>query len=132
MIRMSDRRPTVFIVIPVFNRLELTKECLDSLGGQTYAPLCPIVVDGGSTDGTLEYLPRHYPKVMLLQGEGELWWGGAMKLGIDFCLQRSRHKDDMLLMMNNDTLIDPDYVATLVRVSREHNAAFGGVIVDSV
>jgi GT2 family glycosyltransferase len=128
---MHDPRPTVFIVIPVFNRLALTKECLDSLRCQTYAPLCLIVVDGGSTDGTLESLPRHYPEVVLLQGEGELWWGGAMQLGIEFCLQRSRHQDDMLLMMNNDTLVDPDYVATLVRVSREHHAAVGGVIVDS-
>jgi hypothetical protein len=37
----------------------------------------------------------------------------------------------MLLMMNNDTLIDPDYVATLVRVSQERHAAVVGVIVDS-
>jgi GT2 family glycosyltransferase len=34
-------------------------------------------------------------------------------------------------MMNNDTLIEPDYVATLVRVSQEQNAAVGGAIVDS-
>jgi Glycosyl transferase family group 2 len=37
----------------------------------------------------------------------------------------------MLLMMNNDTHIDPDYVATLVRVSQERNAAVVGVVVDS-
>lgn len=54
-----------------------------------------------------------------------------MQLGVEYCLGQSRRDDDMLLMMNNDTLIERDYVATLVRVSRERNAAVGGLIVDS-
>ena len=122
---------TVFTVIPVFNRLLFTKECLNSLLAQTYAPLRLVVVDGGSTDGTIEQLQRHYPQVIILQGEKELWWGGAMQLGIEYSLRQSSREDDMLLMMNNDTIIEQDYVKTLVRVSRERNAAVGGLIVDS-
>jgi GT2 family glycosyltransferase len=128
---MDDTYPTVFVVVPVFNRVVFTKECLDCLRAQTYAPLCLIVVDGGSTDGTSEYLRLHYPQVVILQGEKELWWGGAMQLGIEYCLQQSRNENDMLLMMNNDTLIEKRYVETLVRVSREQNAAVGGLVVDS-
>jgi GT2 family glycosyltransferase len=128
---MDDTYPTVFVVVPVFNRVVFTKECLDCLRTQTYAPLCLIVVDGGSTDGTSEYLRLHYPQVVILQGEKELWWGGAMQLGIEYCLQQSRNENDMLLMMNNDTLIEKRYVETLVRVSREQNAAVGGLVVDS-
>ncbi len=122
---------TVFAVIPVFNRLLFTKECLNSLLAQTYAPLCLVIVDGGSTDGTIEHLQQHYPQVVVLQGEKELWWGGAMQLGIDYCLRQSRREDDMLLMMNNDTFIEQSYVETLVRVSQEWDAAVGGLIVDS-
>lgn len=128
---MHDIHPSVFVVIPVFNRIAFTKECLNCLRAQTYAPLCLIVVDGGSTDGTSEYLRQHYPQVVILQGKEELWWGGAMQLGIEYCLQQSRNENDMLLMMNNDTLIEKLYVETLVRVSRERNAAVGGLIVDS-
>lgn len=128
---MHDTHPSVFAVIPVFNRIAFTKECLDCLRAQTYAPLCLIVVDGGSTDGTGEYLRRHYPEVVILQGKEELWWGGAMQLGIEYCLQHSHNKNDVLLMMNNDTLIDGNYVETLVRVSQEQDAAVGGLIVDS-
>lgn len=122
---------TVFAVVPVFNRLALTEACIDCLSAQTYPALRIIVVDGGSNDGTPEQICRHYPHVELLQGQKELWWGEAMQLGIEHCLDHSRCNDDMVLMMNNDTLIDPDYVATLVRVSQERHAAVGGVIVDS-
>ena len=128
---MPGTPATVFAVIPVFNRIAFTKECLNCLRAQTYAPLCLIVADGGSTDGTVEYLRQHYPEVVILQGNEELWWGGAMQLGIEYCLQESRNENDVLLMMNNDTLIGRKYVETLVRVSQAKNAAVGGLIVDS-
>lgn len=121
----------VFAVIPVFNRLEHTRACLDDLFAQSYRPLHIIVVDGGSTDGTVEQIQKDYPQVDLLRGNKELWWGEGMELGIERCLARSRRQDDCVLMMNNDSRIDADYVATLVRVSREHHAAVSGVVVAS-
>ena len=128
---LTGARPHVYAVIPVYNRLAMTEACINCLAAQTYPALRTIVVDGGSTDGTPERISREYPHVEVVQAEKELWWGEAMHLGIERCLQCSRRDDDMLLMMNNDTLIDSDYVATLVRVSQERNAAVGGVIVDS-
>ena len=121
----------MFVVMPVFNRVHHTISCLDHLLMQSYVSIRIIVVDGGSTDGTQERISREYPQVELLQHQKELWWGEAMQIGIEQCLRHSRRDDDMLLMMNNDTLIDPEYVGTLVRVSQERTAAVGGVIVDS-
>ena len=121
----------VFAVIPVFNRMSLTEACINCLSVQTYPHVRIVVVDGGSTDGTPERINRDYPHVEVLQAQKDLWWGEAMQFGIEYSLRQSRRDDDMLLMMNNDTLIDPDYVATLVRVSQERDAAVVGVIVDS-
>ena len=128
---MPSPIPTVYAVIPVFNRLRFTLECLDRLRRQTYPAVRVIVADGGSTDGTVEILRREHPDVVVLQEGRPLWWTGAMRLGIDWVLANSRHPDDMVLMVNNDTLFDPSYVETLVRVANETGAAVGALIVDS-
>jgi len=127
----EPRSPTVFAVIPVFNRLSLTRECLRCLQAQSYPRLVIIVADGGSTDGTQDAIRREYPSVVLLRGDKELWWTGAMRIGIEYALEHRASDEDAVLMMNNDTLIDSHYVETLVRVSRERKAAVGGLIVDS-
>ena len=49
-------RPLVSIITPVLNRVETMKACLASVASQTYQPIEHIVVDGGSTDGTLELI----------------------------------------------------------------------------
>lgn len=121
----------VYVVIPVYNRLQFTVACLKCLRAQTYQPIHLIVVDGGSTDGTVQVLQREHPDVTVLKGQGELWWGEAMRVGVEYVLSHSKHDDDMVLMMNNDTQVDPAYVETLVRVSRKEEAAVGSVIVDS-
>lgn len=122
--------PVVYVVIPVFNRLEFTRACLSCLFKQTYPSLVLLVVDGGSTDGTPDAVRREFPGVIVLQDAKELWWAGAMRAGISYALEKSRNQSDMVLMMNNDTLIQPRYVSTLVRVSLEQQAAVGGLIVD--
>lgn len=122
--------PVVYVVIPVFNRLEFTRACLSRLSRQTYSSLILIVVDGGSTDGTPDAVRKEFPGVIVLQGGNELWWAGAMQAGIVYALEHSQNQSDMVLMMNNDTLIQSRYVETLVRVSLQHQAAVGGLIVD--
>lgn len=121
----------VFAVMPVYNRLAHTLECLRCLDRQTYPFISVIVADGGSTDGTVETLRRDWPHVEVLTSDRELWWSGAMKLGIEAALRESGGGDDFLLMVNNDTVLPEDYVETLVRVSRREDAGVAAVIVDS-
>jgi len=120
----------VFVVIPVFNRLALTRECIRCLRRQTFHDLEIIVADGGSTDGTPEVLRREEPGVVVLGSSRELWWTGAMHLGIEYSLAKSQSEDDFVLMMNNDTSIPDDFVEILVRISQREGAAIGALIVD--
>jgi GT2 family glycosyltransferase/SAM-dependent methyltransferase len=124
-------RPTVFVVIPVFNRLHFTRSCIADLKAQTHQPLVIIVADGGSTDRTPDILRKAHPDIHVLTSTEEQWWAGSVQQGIAYALKLSAHEDDLVLMMNNDTRFPPDYVETLVNVSREQNAAVGALVVDS-
>jgi GT2 family glycosyltransferase/glycosyltransferase involved in cell wall biosynthesis/SAM-dependent methyltransferase len=127
----APTQPSVFVVIPVFNRLHFTRSCIADLKAQTHQPLIIIVADGGSTDGTPDILRQAHPDIHVLISPEEQWWAGSVHQGIAHALTLSTHEDDLVLMMNNDTRLPPDYVGTLVAVSREQNAAVGALIVDS-
>ena len=47
-------KPFFSVIIPTYNCKEMVLDCLESIRGQTYAPIEIIVVDSFSTDGTLE------------------------------------------------------------------------------
>lgn len=55
---MTRPHPTVSIITPVFNRVESIEDTLISVSRQTYDEIEHIVVDGASTDGTVEVLER--------------------------------------------------------------------------
>ena len=66
----------IFVVIPVFNRIDYTKSCLQYLEQQTFPDIQPIVVDDGSTDRTSEIIRAEFPSVKLVQGSGDWYWTG--------------------------------------------------------
>ena len=121
----------VYAVIPVFNRLALTKRCIELLCAQTYEHIEIIVSDGGSTDGTPKAIAEEFPRVTVLTSPRELWWAGAMAMGIDHVLKVSRGSTDFVLMMNNDTEFEEDYVSILVRTAQDTGGAVGALTVDS-
>lgn len=58
---ISDK-PLVSIVTPVLNRVKYVEECILNILNQTYPNIEHILVDGGSTDGTVEILARYQAK----------------------------------------------------------------------
>ena len=76
---MTHAVKNIYIIIPVYNRKALTLACLENLQNngdlQKYQV---IVVDDGSSDRTSEEVKVNYPKVIVLQGNGNLWWTGAI------------------------------------------------------
>jgi len=60
----------ISVVIPSFNHARYLRECLDSVLAQEPAPLEVIVIDDGSTDGTLDILRSYGERIVLLQQQG--------------------------------------------------------------
>ena len=123
--------PRVYVVVPVFNRLHFTLECLRYLKAQTYPSIKIIISDGGSTDGTPDAVEAAFSDAVVLRSSVELWWTGSMGLGIEYALKHSSDGRDFVLMMNNDTQLPIDYIETLVLCAQTNDAAVGALIVNS-
>lgn len=120
----------VFVLIPTRNRKDLLIKCLDSLSKQTYSDIEIVVIDDGSTDGTQDILKGK--NVTLLEGDGNLWWSGAMRMGVDYVLPKSKGTD-FVLIQNDDTYMEKDFLEELVKQSQSNNRIILGTpVIDSV
>lgn len=122
---------TVHVLMPVFNRLAMTQSMLAYLRAQVVdESLTLVVIDDGSTDGTGEFLATQ-EDVTVLHGDGSLWWGGAIDLGLGHVLPCAA-TDDWVLFVNNDTRIESGFIQALLTCARQHApAAVGSVIRDA-
>lgn len=119
----------IYVVIPVHNRRHFTRKCLLSLKGQTFQGFKVVVVDDGSTDGTGKMITAEFPEVVLLRGDGNLWWAGATNRGVEYVLDRAGN-DDCVITLNDDTVVRPDFIQTLVNsASRYPRSLIGSVSV---
>lgn len=119
MVRQNDS--TVFAVVPVFERLSHTLECIAHLKAQTYDNIEIVIVDGGSRDGSVDAL-RQTEGITLVADIGEQWWAGATWFGVEHALARGQN-DDFVMLLNNDTAFGPEMVDVLVSESRRFSAA---------
>ena len=99
----------VTIVVPTWNALAYTKECLAALREVTEHPdWRVVVVDNGSTDGTLGWLRDQAWLTVLAQPEN-LGYGRACNIGI----AAARPGDDIVLLNNDVVVDDPGWLARL-------------------
>jgi GT2 family glycosyltransferase len=112
--------PLVSVVVPTYQAHDLLAACLESLARQTYRQVEVLVVDGGSTDGTAE-LARSLPGVELVDQPGNPGFAHASNRGADVA------RGELLLFLNNDTTLEPDAIAQLVRIARDHPARLAAV-----
>jgi N-acetylglucosaminyl-diphospho-decaprenol L-rhamnosyltransferase len=106
-----EEGPRVSVVIATHDGRELLTACLRSLAEQRYAPLEIVVVDGGSTDGTRELLHQAYPNVVVVAAHGNPGFAAACNLGV------AAASGEHLLLLNNDTTLEPDAIGQLMRVA---------------
>lgn len=115
----------IYVVIPVFNRLHFTIQCLDSLRRQTEKDFKTVIVDDGSTDGTSEMLRKNYPEVFIIEGTGTLFWTASVNRGIQYALQSGASQ---ILTMNNDVTAPEDFIEKMEKWAKERPYALIGAL----
>jgi glycosyltransferase involved in cell wall biosynthesis len=105
-------QPLVSVVTPSFNRVAFLRESLESVQSQDYGNFEHIVIDGGSTDGTLDVL-RGYGNRIRLVSEPDLGYADALNKG--FRLARG----EILAWMMTDDVYLPGAISRAVEILSE-------------
>ena len=95
------------IIIPNYNGLKFMEMCMSALEKQTCKDFEILVVDNGSTDGSVEWLKENeIPSIFLPENTG---FSGAVNVGI------KASKTPFVILLNNDTEAKEGYVEALIR-----------------
>jgi len=104
----------ISVVIPTWNGLQLLNKCLQSLREQSFKEFEIIVVDNGSTDGTVDWLKKNAPDVETVALERNFGFSGAVNAGI-----RTSERE-FVVLLNNDTVVTPDWLKAFVDASEKY------------
>ena len=96
------------IVIVTYNQIEFTRQCLDSIRLLTDEPYELIVVDNGSTDGTVEYL-QAMPDVRLIENDSNRGFPAAANQGMAVAAGKQ------VLLLNNDVVVTTGWLGRMLR-----------------
>lgn len=118
--------PRITVVVPNWNGERFLDTCLGSLREQAFKDFRTVLVDNGSTDGSLELVSRNFPEVDVISIRENLGFSAAVNAGI-------RASDtELVALLNNDTEMDPGWLENLVRIAEDHPEAgfFASKLVD--
>jgi GT2 family glycosyltransferase len=111
--------PLVAIVTLSWNRRDDTLAFLASCRDLAYPRYATVLVDNGSTDGTLEAVAAAFPEVELLANGANLGFAAGMNAGIGRAIAAGA---DYVFVANNDTTLDPALLSLLVGAARARGA----------
>jgi glycosyltransferase involved in cell wall biosynthesis len=108
----AGNEPLVTISIPTMNSGQFIGRCLEAIGNQTYKQIEINVIDGGSSDETVDIAKAHGVKEILTYGGGLL---GARELGA-----RIAHGSIMVLL-DSDQILEPDAIDRAVKMLGDYD-----------
>ncbi len=106
----------VSVIIPNYNGKRFLPTCLDALHQQTYPreQLEIILVDDASTDDSVPFVRQHYPDVRVVALPHNSGLAVACNRGV------AAARGDVVVLLNNDTEVEPQWVEALVEALETH------------
>jgi GT2 family glycosyltransferase len=107
----------VSVILVTWNSAPYLRRCLEGISQQTHPDVELIAVDNGSADGTPALLEPHVTR--LIRNDGNRGFSAAANQGI------AAARGELVLLVNPDCYLLPDYVARLIEAFREAGPAYG-------
>lgn len=119
--------PSIYILVLTFNHWQDTRACLESVYASETADARVVVIDNGSTDETLDAVPRVFPETHLITNPTNLGYAQGNNVGLRFALEQGA---EFAVVLNNDVTVARDWLAPLVNAARQEprGALFGPLV----
>jgi len=108
---LGNNLESVWAIVLMYGGEDVTVACIDSLLVQDYEALRVLLVDNASPDGSGERVRARFPSIEYLNTGANLGYTGGNNRGMRYALEKGA---DYLLVLNNDTVLDPGCVSTLM------------------
>lgn len=108
--------PNLSLVIVSYNTCQLTLQCLESIFKNKWRYKIELwVVDNNSTDDSVVVIKKKYPQVKVIQSKINLGFAGGNNLAL------KQARGDYCLLLNSDTLVQPQSLDNLMDFAKENN-----------
>lgn len=117
--------PIISIITPSYNQVKFIEETITSVLNQDYPNLEYIIIDGGSTDGSVDIIRKYEDKLAYYVSEPDKGQTDAINKGL------RKATGDILAYLNSDDLYEPNTIQTIVNYfaqSPEIKMIYGDVI----
>lgn len=114
---MEKEGKLIYTVVVTYNGLRWIDRCLKCLT-ESSVHTDVIVVDNGSTDGTRDFVPSHYPQVIWMPQPCNLGFGGGNNIAIKYALE---HEADYVLLLNQDAYLQSTAIEEMLKVADGRN-----------
>ena len=102
--------PKISVIIVNYNGKKLLENCLESLFKTDYNNFEVILVDNNSTDGSMEFVTKNYPKIIVIKLDSNKGFAEPNNIGTKIA------KGEYLLFLNNDTVTTTNFISEMVNV----------------
>lgn len=120
--------PKAYILVPIYERSEYIHQLIEQLNEQTYPNFELLLIDHSPKTCTPNILPNYVTK---LRGTPDMWWSGAMNVGIKHALEiEDKGTESYIVFMNDDVKFDKNLISNLVDSSRKNVAGIGPITID--
>ena len=113
----------ISVVILNFNGKQFLDDCLTSVLREAGPEVEVILVDNASSDGSVQHVKSSYPRVQIVESQVNLGFAGGNNLGV------ARAQGDYVVLLNNDTVVQPGWLEGLKRAIEPEDVAIASSLV---